>query len=80
MVRTESTTNPSPMTQITVQLKRVCKGHGGGQVVHGPRDIGLPVMRGKRMAMMGRSAESSRKSFGRPQTDQETTLIFDGHV
>jgi putative ABC transport system ATP-binding protein len=43
------------MTQSTVQLEKVCKNYGNGQVVHALRDINLSVAQGERVAVMGPS-------------------------
>jgi ABC-type lipoprotein export system ATPase subunit len=43
------------MTQSTVQLEKVCKNYGDGQVVHALRDIDLSVAQGERVAVMGPS-------------------------
>jgi ABC-type lipoprotein export system ATPase subunit len=44
-----------PMTQSTVQLEKVCKNYGNGEIVHALRDIDLSVAQGERVAVMGPS-------------------------
>ena len=63
------------MSQITVQLEKVCKDYACGQVIHALRDINLSASQGERVAVMGRSSsdESSPKSFDCSQTNQKTT-------
>jgi len=43
------------MNQSTVQLEKVCKNYGDGQIVHALRDIDLSVAQGERVAVMGPS-------------------------
>jgi ABC-type multidrug transport system fused ATPase/permease subunit len=53
--------NGSPMTQITIQLEKVCK-DGDGQVVHALRNIDLSVQQGERLALTG-STDSEKSSL-----------------
>ena len=43
------------MTQSAVQLEKICKNYGNGQVVHALRDMDLSVAQGERVAVMGPS-------------------------
>jgi putative ABC transport system ATP-binding protein len=43
------------MNERTLQLEKVCKNYGDGQVVHALRDIDLSVVQGERVAVMGPS-------------------------
>ena len=60
MVQSESATNPSPMTEITIQMENVYKDYTCGLVLRPLRDINLSAAQGERVGIIGSSG--SRKS------------------
>jgi ABC-type transport system involved in cytochrome bd biosynthesis fused ATPase/permease subunit len=69
------------VTQVTVQLEKVCKDYGDGRVVNALLDLDLSVAQGERVAIMGPSGSGNphprRSSFS---NESGNGIDFHGYV